>query len=75
MRVVGGKHGDDGRLVAAVVWIVPTGPADKAGVCQGDKVSFHLNTLHSKALACYRAMVSQRLNARQGQFPPEYVAQ
>ncbi|KAF2362325.1 PDZ domain [Trinorchestia longiramus] len=38
MRVVGGKPAEDGRLVAYVVWIVPTGPADNAGVYQGDKV-------------------------------------
>ena len=39
MRVVGGKVGPDGRLFAYVVWTVPGGPADIAGVCQGDKVN------------------------------------
>ncbi|XP_076045731.1 uncharacterized protein LOC143027973 [Oratosquilla oratoria] len=38
MRVVGGKVGQDGRLFAYVVWTVPGGPADAAGVCRGDKV-------------------------------------
>lgn len=39
MRVVGGKTGADGRLFAYIVWTVPGGPAEKAGLQQGDKVS------------------------------------
>ncbi|XP_046601844.1 regulating synaptic membrane exocytosis protein 1 isoform X1 [Neodiprion lecontei] len=38
MRVVGGKTGVDGRMFAYIVWTVPGGPADKAGLQQGDKV-------------------------------------
>lgn len=38
MRVVGGKTGADGRLFAYIVWTVPGGPAEKAGLLQGDKV-------------------------------------
>ncbi|XP_045127949.1 mucin-12-like isoform X10 [Portunus trituberculatus] len=38
MRVVGGKVGPDGHLFAYVVWTVPGGPAEAAGVVQGDKV-------------------------------------
>ncbi|CAL4141766.1 unnamed protein product, partial [Meganyctiphanes norvegica] len=38
MRVVGGKVASDGRLFAYVVWTIPAGPADLAGVCQGNKV-------------------------------------
>ncbi|XP_053594404.1 regulating synaptic membrane exocytosis protein 1 isoform X2 [Microplitis demolitor] len=38
MRVVGGKNGTDGRLYASIVWTVPGGPADKAGLQKGDKV-------------------------------------
>ncbi|XP_071530366.1 uncharacterized protein Fife isoform X2 [Panulirus ornatus] len=38
MRVVGGKVGSDGHLFAYVVWTVPGGPAEVAGVVQGDKV-------------------------------------
>ncbi|XP_050733942.1 regulating synaptic membrane exocytosis protein 2-like isoform X2 [Eriocheir sinensis] len=38
MRVVGGKVGSDGHLFAYVVWTVPAGPAEAAGVVQGDKV-------------------------------------
>nr|XP_018901825.1 PREDICTED: regulating synaptic membrane exocytosis protein 1 isoform X2 [Bemisia tabaci] len=38
MRVVGGKMGSDGRLFAYIVWTVPGGPAEKAGLQQGDKV-------------------------------------
>uniref|UniRef100_A0A1B0DA95 PDZ domain-containing protein n=1 Tax=Phlebotomus papatasi TaxID=29031 RepID=A0A1B0DA95_PHLPP len=37
MRVVGGKTGADGRLFAYIVWTVPGGPAEKAGLLQGDK--------------------------------------
>ncbi|XP_043501097.1 regulating synaptic membrane exocytosis protein 1 isoform X2 [Polistes fuscatus] len=38
MRVVGGKTGTDGRSFAYIVWTVPNGPAEKAGLTQGDKV-------------------------------------
>ncbi|KAG7155659.1 Regulating synaptic membrane exocytosis protein 2-like 2 [Homarus americanus] len=38
MRVVGGKVGTDGHLFAYVVWTVRGGPAEVAGVSQGDKV-------------------------------------
>lgn len=38
MRVVGGKTGSDGRTFACIVWTVPGGPAEKAGLQQGDKV-------------------------------------
>ncbi|XP_066589464.1 regulating synaptic membrane exocytosis protein 1 isoform X2 [Prorops nasuta] len=38
MRVVGGKRGADGRTFAYIVWTVPGGPAEKAGLQQGDKV-------------------------------------
>ncbi|XP_014243367.1 regulating synaptic membrane exocytosis protein 1 isoform X2 [Cimex lectularius] len=38
MRVVGGKTGIDGRLFAYIVWTVPSGPAEKGGLQQGDKV-------------------------------------
>ncbi|XP_047349720.1 regulating synaptic membrane exocytosis protein 1 isoform X4 [Vespa velutina] len=38
MRVVGGKTGADGRTFAYIVWTVPGGPADTAGLQQGDKV-------------------------------------
>ena len=38
MRVVGGKASIDGRLFAYIVWTVPGGPAEKAGLQQGDKV-------------------------------------
>ncbi|XP_063222344.1 regulating synaptic membrane exocytosis protein 2 [Bacillus rossius redtenbacheri] len=38
MRVVGGKTGTDGHLFAYIVWTVPGGPAEKAGLQQGDKV-------------------------------------
>ncbi|XP_065348857.1 regulating synaptic membrane exocytosis protein 1 isoform X3 [Cloeon dipterum] len=37
-RVVGGKTGPDGRLFAYIVWTVPQGPADQAGLVQGDRV-------------------------------------
>ncbi|XP_059468739.1 regulating synaptic membrane exocytosis protein 1-like isoform X2 [Neocloeon triangulifer] len=37
-RVVGGKSGSDGRLFAYIVWTVPQGPADQAGLVQGDRV-------------------------------------
>jgi C-terminal processing protease CtpA/Prc len=37
-RVVGGKSGPDGRLFAYIVWTVPQGPADQAGLMQGDRV-------------------------------------
>lgn len=47
MRVVGGKTGADGRLFAYIVWTVPGGPAEKAGLQQGDKVNlFKSFTLH-----------------------------
>lgn len=42
MRVVGGKTGSDGRTFACIVWTVPGGPAEKAGLQQGDKVSVHV---------------------------------
>ncbi|XP_044009202.1 regulating synaptic membrane exocytosis protein 1 isoform X2 [Aphidius gifuensis] len=38
MRVVGGKTGTDGRLYASIVWTVPGGPAEMAGLQKGDKV-------------------------------------
>ncbi|KAK6645637.1 hypothetical protein RUM43_001917 [Polyplax serrata] len=38
MRVVGGKASVDGRLFAYIVWTVPGGPAEKAGLQQGDKI-------------------------------------
>ncbi|XP_063976966.1 regulating synaptic membrane exocytosis protein 1 isoform X3 [Diachasmimorpha longicaudata] len=38
MRVLGGKSGTDGRLYASIVWTVPGGPAEKAGLQKGDKV-------------------------------------
>ncbi|KAG1682686.1 Protein piccolo [Nymphon striatum] len=38
MRVVGGKIGSDESLFAYVVWTVQGGPADMAGIRQGDKV-------------------------------------
>lgn len=38
MRVIGGKNASDGRLYASIVWTVPGGPADKAGLQTGDKV-------------------------------------
>nr|XP_012223186.1 PREDICTED: uncharacterized protein LOC105672674 isoform X2 [Linepithema humile] len=38
MRVVGGKTGSDGRTFACIVWTVPGGSAEKAGLQQGDKV-------------------------------------
>lgn len=41
MRVVGGKTGSDGRTFACIVWTVPGGPAEKAGLQQGDKVREH----------------------------------
>lgn len=44
MRVVGGKTGADGRLFAYIVWTVPGGPAEKAGLQQGDKVKYSLGT-------------------------------
>lgn len=40
MRVVGGKTGTDGKLFAHIVWTVPSGPAEKGGLQQGDKVNF-----------------------------------
>ncbi|CAG5025546.1 unnamed protein product [Parnassius apollo] len=38
MRVVGGKPDASGRREAIIVWTVPGGPADLAGLQQGDKV-------------------------------------
>ncbi|CAG9793802.1 unnamed protein product [Diatraea saccharalis] len=38
MRVVGGKPDVSGRREAVIVWTVPGGPADLAGLQQGDKV-------------------------------------
>ncbi|XP_063382543.1 regulating synaptic membrane exocytosis protein 1 isoform X2 [Cydia fagiglandana] len=38
MRVVGGKPDASGRREAVIVWTVPGGPADGAGLQQGDKV-------------------------------------
>ncbi|KAI5645462.1 PDZ domain (Also known as DHR or GLGF) domain-containing protein [Phthorimaea operculella] len=38
MRVVGGKPDASGRREALIVWTVPGGPADMAGLQQGDKV-------------------------------------
>lgn len=38
MRVVGGKPDASGRREAVIVWTVPGGPADIAGLQQGDKV-------------------------------------
>lgn len=49
MRVVGGKASIDGRLFAYIVWTVPGGPAEKAGLQQGDKVTlfgFFLIQIH-----------------------------
>lgn len=43
MRVVGGKTGNDGRTFACIVWTVPGGPAEKAGLQQGDKVRVQIN--------------------------------
>lgn len=40
MRVVGGKTGTDGRLYASIVWTVPGGPAEMAGLQKGDKVKY-----------------------------------
>ncbi|KOB76000.1 Fife, isoform B, partial [Operophtera brumata] len=37
MRVVGGKPDASGRREAIIVWTVPGGPADMAGLTQGDK--------------------------------------
>ncbi|KAI8426322.1 hypothetical protein MSG28_005192 [Choristoneura fumiferana] len=37
MRVVGGKPDASGRREAVIVWTVPGGPADLAGLQQGDK--------------------------------------
>lgn len=39
MRVVGGKPGPDGTLYTYIVWTMPGGPAEKAGLRKGDKVS------------------------------------
>lgn len=39
MRVVGGKPDASGRREAVIVWTVPGGPADLAGLQQGDKVT------------------------------------
>lgn len=44
MRVVGGKPDVTGRREAIVVWTVPGGPADIAGIQQGDKVTITLVT-------------------------------
>ncbi|XP_045766652.1 regulating synaptic membrane exocytosis protein 1 [Maniola jurtina] len=38
MRIVGGKPDASGRREAVIVWTVPGGPADVAGLQQGDKV-------------------------------------
>lgn len=38
MRVVGGKPDSNGRREAVIVWTVPGGAADIAGLQQGDKV-------------------------------------
>ncbi|KYN07026.1 Protein piccolo [Cyphomyrmex costatus] len=38
MKVVGGKIGSDGRTFAYILWTVSGGPAEKAGLQQGDKV-------------------------------------
>ncbi|CAB0032410.1 unnamed protein product [Trichogramma brassicae] len=43
MRVVGGKIGSDNRLYAVIVWTVSGGPAEKAGLQQGDKSLFKLH--------------------------------
>lgn len=40
MRVVGGKPGPDGSLYTYIVWTMPGGPAEKAKLRKGDKVSF-----------------------------------
>lgn len=42
MRVVGGKPDASGRREAVIVWTVPGGPADLAGLQQGDKVRIQL---------------------------------
>ncbi|XP_065214885.1 regulating synaptic membrane exocytosis protein 2 isoform X2 [Planococcus citri] len=38
MRVVGGKPGPDGTLYTYIVWTMPGGPAEKAGLRKGDKI-------------------------------------
>lgn len=43
MRVVGGKTSNDGRLYASIVWTVPGGPADLAGLHKGDKVYIYIH--------------------------------
>lgn len=47
MRVVGGKTGSDGRSFACIVWTVPGGPAEKAGLQQGDKVRAYMLIFYS----------------------------
>ena len=43
MRVVGGKPGPDGTLYTYIVWTMPGGPAEKAGLRKGDKVSKYVH--------------------------------
>lgn len=45
MRVVGGKPDASGRREAVIVWTVPGGPADLAGLQQGDKVTINNTVL------------------------------
>lgn len=53
MRVVGGKTGADGRLFAYIVWTVPGGPAEKAGLQQGDKVRFFVKEINKLEFCCF----------------------
>lgn len=58
MRVVGGKTGADGRLFAYIVWTVPGGPAEKAGLQQGDKVRrIHLFTEIQRIRNCHQKYI------------------
>lgn len=51
MRVVGGKPDASGRREAIIVWTVPGGPADMAGLTQGDKVRDNRTNDTNKYLA------------------------
>lgn len=58
MRVVGGKPDASGRREALIVWTVPGGPADLAGLQQGDKVRIeHLLCLHRIGNYCLLYMI------------------
>lgn len=52
MRVVGGKPDASGRREAVIVWTVPGGPADLAGLQQGDKATL-MSCFTFKALHIY----------------------